>query len=123
MTPKAFAACTAAFLIGCVVLSGCGRGGSGGGADNFNNAPPGIKEAWDKAVAADKANDYVPAVLGYKQILAQRDQLPPKQVEKVEEASSKLFQRLVSASNQGDAAARPALSQLQPSPQRQNSQH
>jgi hypothetical protein len=58
----------------------------------------------------------VPAVLGYKGILLQRDQLSPSQVNMVEGASSKLFQRLVAASAKGDPAARQALSQLQPAP-------
>ncbi|MGO8927349.1 MAG: hypothetical protein ACLQU3_10730 [Limisphaerales bacterium] len=114
MTAKPFAVCTGVFLIGCVLLAGCGKGGSGSGASGFSNAAPELKEAWDKAVAADKANDYVPAVLGYKQILLQRDDLSPSQVKAVEEASSKLFQRLVDASTKGDPAARQALSQLQP---------
>jgi hypothetical protein len=96
------------------VLAGCGKGGSGSGTSGFSSAAPEIKEAWEKAVVADKTNDYVPAVLGYKQILLQRDQLPPSQVKAVEEASSKLYQRLVEASTKGDPAARQALSQLQP---------
>jgi hypothetical protein len=114
MTAKPFAVWTGVFLIGCVLLAGCGKGGSGSGTSGFSNAAPELKEAWDKAVAADKANDYVPAVLGYKQILLQRDDLSPSQVKAVEEASSKLFQRLVDASTKGDPAARQALSQLQP---------
>lgn len=114
MTAKTFVVCAGAFLIGCVVLAGCGKGGSSYGASGFDSATPAIKEAWDKAVAADKANDYVPAVRGYKQILMQRDQLSPSQVKAVDEASSKLFQRLVEAASKGDPAARQALSQLQP---------
>jgi hypothetical protein len=114
MTARAFGVRMGVFLIGCVVLGGCGKGDSGSGTSGFSNAAPEIKEAWEKAVVADKANDYVPAVLGYKQILLQRDQLPPSQVKAVEEASSKLFQRLVEASTKGDPAARQALSQLQP---------
>ena len=97
-----------------IALAGCGKGGSGTGGSGFDNASPEIKAAWDKAVAADKANDYVPAVLGYKQILLQRDQLSEAQVKAVEEASGKLMQRIVEASTKGDAAARQAISQLQP---------
>jgi len=114
MTAKAFVANAGVFLISCVLLAGCGKGGSESGASGFNTASPAIKEAWDKAVAADKANDYVPAVRGYKQILLQRDQLSPKEVKAAEDATSKLFQRLVEASTKGDPAARQALSQLQP---------
>jgi hypothetical protein len=123
MTAKTFAACMGAFLIGCVVLAGCGKGASGSGSSGFNGAPSEIKAAWDTAMAADKANDYIPAVLGYKQILLQRDQLPPSQVKTVEEASGKLFQRLVDASTKGDPAARQALSQLQPGPPGRRTPH
>lgn len=53
--------------IGCRLLAGCGQGASESGSSGFNGARPELKAAWDKAVAADKADDYVPAVLGYKQ--------------------------------------------------------
>ena len=97
-----------------VALAGCGKAGSGAGGAGFDKASPEIKAAWDKAVAADKANDYVPAVLGYKEILRQRDQLSEGQVKALEEAYGKLNQRLVEASTQGDAAARQALMSLSP---------
>jgi hypothetical protein len=114
MIAQVFAAPASAFLIGCIVLAGCGKGASGPGTSDFKGAPPEIKAAWDTALAADKANDYVPAVLGYKQILLQRDHLLPGQVKAVEDASGKLFQRLVEASTKGDPAARQAISQLRP---------
>jgi len=115
---KTLATCTGAILLGGLVLAACGRGASGSGADGFSSATPELKAAWSAAVAADKTNDYVPAVLGYKQILLQRDQLSPSQVKAVEDASSRVFQRLVEASAKGDAAAKQALSQLQPAPPR-----
>jgi hypothetical protein len=101
-------------LAASMAFAGCGKGGSGTSGSGFDKAAPEIKAAWDKAVAADKANDYAPAILGYKQILLQRDQLSERQVKVVEEASGKLFQRLIEASSTGDPAARQALSQLQP---------
>ena len=113
---KTFAVRAGALLIGCIILAGCGQGATGSTSSGFNGAAPELKTAWDTAVAAHKTNDYVPAVLGYKGILLQRDQLSPSQVKAVEEASSKLFQRLVAASAKGDPAARQALSQLQPAP-------
>ena len=116
MTVKTVAVWTGGILIGCLVVAGCGQGASGSRSSSFSDAPPELKAAWDMAVAADKTNDYVPAVLGYKRILLQRDQLSPSQVKAVEEASGKLFQRLVEASTKGDPAARQALSQLQPAP-------
>ncbi|MGO9200192.1 MAG: hypothetical protein ACLQM8_06575 [Limisphaerales bacterium] len=123
MTAKTLAARANAFLIGCVVLAGCGQGASGSGSSAFNGAPPELKAAWDTAVAADKTNDYVPAVLGYKQILLQRDRLSPGCLKAAEEASGKLFQRLVEASTKGDPAARQALSQLQPGPPGRRTAH
>jgi len=113
---KTFAAYAGALFIGGLLLTGCGKGSSGGDSGGFSAARPELKTAWETAVAADKTNDYVPAVLGYKEILLQRDQLSPSQVLEVEEASSKLFQRLVTASSKGDPAAKQALSKLQPAP-------
>jgi len=113
---KAFAVRAGAFLIGCSVLAGCGQGASGSKSSGFNGAPPEIRAAWDAAVAADKTNDFVSAVLGYKEVISQRDQLSPGQVKTVEEASSQLFQRLVATAAKGDPAAKQALTQLQPAP-------
>jgi hypothetical protein len=114
MSQRNNAAWVGLFVAIAIALTGCGKGGSGTGGGGFSNASPEIHAAWDKAVAADKANDYVPAILGYKQILQQRDQLSEAQVKAVEEASGKLMQRIVDASTKGDAAARQAISQLQP---------
>jgi hypothetical protein len=105
-----------ALLIGCLMLTGCGKGSSAGGTGGFNAAPPELKAAWETAVAADKTNDYVTAALGYKGMLLQREQLSPSQVKAVEEASGKLYQRLVEGIAKGDPTARQALSQLQPAP-------
>lgn len=113
---KTLAVGAVALLIGSFVLAGCGKGASGSGSAGFNAAPPEIKVAWETAVAADRTNDYVTAALGYKEILLQRDRLSPSQVKTAEEASGKLFQRLVEGTAKGDPAARRALSQLQPAP-------
>jgi hypothetical protein len=91
------------------VFAGCNRNDGGNNSASFDNAPPQIKATWDKAVAADKINDYVVAIVAYRQILQQQDKLQPAQVRLVEDASSQLFQRLVAASTQGDPAARQAL--------------
>ena len=93
-----------------IALAGCGR--SKAGAGSFNSAPPEITADWNKAAAADQTNDYVAAVIGYKQLQLQRDQLSPDQLKAVEEASLKLFQRLGDAANKGDAAAQQALATL-----------
>lgn len=94
-----------------LALAGCGKNG-GMGTASFDQAPPAIKADWDKAVAADQANDYVTATAAYQDILRQQDQLSRAQVQRVEDAKSKLFQRLVEASQKGDPAARQALSKL-----------
>jgi hypothetical protein len=82
----------------------CGSGGAGstgfGSCNTGKGAAPEIRATWDKAVAADRTNDFVPAVLGYKQVLRQRDQLSPGQLKAVEEASVKLFERLTEGSTQ-----------------------
>ena len=95
-----------------VALAGCGKGASGNGAGGFESAPSGIKAAWAKAVADDKANNYGMAFMGYKQILLQRDQLSPDQAKTAEEASAKLYQRVVDAADKGDEAAKQALAAL-----------
>ena len=92
-----------------LALAGCGQNAGGSG---FNSAAPEIKATWDKAVAADRANDYLPAVAGYRQVLRQRDQLSPGQIKAAEEASIKLFQRLADASSKGDPAAKQALTTM-----------
>jgi hypothetical protein len=93
-------------------LVGCGKSGAGAGSNAFGNAPAELKAAWDKAVSADQANDYVVAVQSYKMILADRDKLSEAQAKAVEQASGKLYQRLVDASGKGDPAAKAALSAL-----------
>jgi len=95
-----------------ITLAGCGQAGSRAGGSGFNSAAPEIKATWDKAVAADRTDDYVPAVLGYKQVLRQRDQLSPDQLKTVEEASIKLLQRLANAASKGDPAAQQALATM-----------
>jgi hypothetical protein len=99
-------------LITGVALAGCGKGKSGNGAGDFGSASTGIKAAWVKAVADDKANNYGMAFIGYKQVLLQRDQLSPEQAKAAEEASAKLFQRMVDAADKGDEAAKLALAAL-----------
>ena len=95
-----------------LALAGCGKAGSRAGGGGFDTAAPELKAAWEKAVAADQTNDYVAAVLGFKQVLLQRDQLSPSQLKAVEDASAQLFQRLGEAASKGDPAAQQALTTL-----------
>jgi hypothetical protein len=112
MMNKIHAVWLSLLLIAGVALAGCGKGKSGSGAGGFDSASPGIKAAWAKAVADDKANNYAPAVMGYRQILLQRDQLSPDQAKAAEEAYGKVYQRLVDAADKGDPAAKQALAAL-----------
>ena len=99
-------------LIAGVALAGCGKSKSGSGEGGFGSAPPGIKAAWDKAVADDKANNYGMAFMGYRQVILQRDQLSPDQAKAAEAASAILYQRIVDAADKGDQAAKQALAAL-----------
>ena len=97
------------------LLAGCGKG-NGGTARSFDNAPPEIKAEWSKAFAADQANDYIAAASGYQMIVNQSDKLSVDQCQLVSDARSKLFSRLNSAAQRGDANARKALDALRRSP-------
>jgi hypothetical protein len=99
-------------LMAGVALTGCGKGKSGSGAGGFDSASPGIKAAWVKAVADDKANNYGMAFMGYRQVILQKDQLSPEQAKAAEEASAKLYQRMVDAAEKGDEAAKQSLAAL-----------
>ncbi len=93
-------------------VAGCGQAGSGAGGRSFDSARPEIKAVWDKAMAADQANDYVTAVKGYRQIMSQ-PQLTPGQDKAVKEAASKLSLRMWKAAHNGDPSARQALAEQQ----------
>ena len=112
MTNKNHADWVSLLLIVGVALAGCGKGGSENGAGAFERASPGIKAVWTKAVADDKANNYGMAIMAYKQLLLQRDQLTPEQVKAAEDASVKVYQRMVEAADKGDEAAKAALAAL-----------
>lgn len=98
-------------LLACALFTGCHRPSGADGASAFASATPELKQAWDAAARADQANDYVAAVLGYKQLLRQ-PQLKPEQFQAVEDAAGKLYQRLVAAAQAGDAPARQAIATL-----------
>ena len=103
----------ALWLAAAVVLAGCGKHDApAANADSFDSAAPDIKAAWTQAVAADKANDYVKAVLGYKQVLAAGTNLTDVQSSTAQQSLGLVNQRLVDASMAGDAAARAALNAL-----------
>jgi len=94
-----------------LMVAGCQKKAA---ADNqaFNSAPPEIKQVWDKAVADDKANDYVAAVTGYHELMAKKSGLTPSQLDALNAAALAINQRLYTAANAGDAAAKEASMKL-----------
>jgi len=97
--------------LGCAVFSGCAKK-TAANQEAFSNAAPEIKQIWDKAVADDKANDYVAAVTGYRSLMAQRASLSAEQLAAVNAAALAINQRLYAAANRGDAAAKAASLKL-----------
>ena len=95
-----------------VVVAGCSKYGKESQAVAFDRAPPEIKADWDMALAADKTNDYYTASTTYAKILNRESQLTPKQLETLEATSRDLSQRMVAAANEGDDAAKQALTKL-----------
>ncbi len=94
-----------------VGLTGCGKSNSQP-SSTFDSANPEIKDTWLKAVAADKANDYVTAVAAYKQVMARQADIPEAQYLAAKDAFGLLNQRLVNNSLKGDADAKQALDTL-----------
>ena len=99
-------------VVACLILAGCGKTGGPAGAHAFDKAPPEIKADWDKALAADAANDYFTAATSYTKVIRQETKLTPKQFDAAVTASRELSQRMTSAAENGDAAAKQALARL-----------
>jgi hypothetical protein len=95
----------------CGVWAGCAKKASSP-AQVFEQATPEIKQAWNKAVAADKADDYVAAVTGYRELLLQKDKMSGEQAQALIDANLAVNQRLNAAFKQGDPAAKEAVGKL-----------
>ena len=93
------------------VLAGCSQQ-TAAASRVFDKATPEIRELWDKAIAADKANDYVVACSAYRRLLAQKSKMTAEQIETLNAASVAINQRLNTAANSGDAAAKEAAVKL-----------
>ena len=95
----------------CVGLAGCGKSGpslSKANMQAFNSAPPAIKQAWEKALEADKANDYLNAGMAF--FALQKENLTPEQAEAVRTALVALNLRMCDAAyTKGDESAKKAL--------------
>jgi len=102
-------------LLTALALSGCHRQASSkvspGEQAAFNQAVPEIKELWDKALEADKANDYFAAESFLYKLLGQAS-LTPEQRSAAEKESTDVKRRLDAAAEKGDPAAKAALQQL-----------
>jgi hypothetical protein len=99
-------------LVVATLVTGCSKGGAQADARAFAKASPEIKADWERAVAADKANDYFAASTAYARIVRQETQLTPAQFQTALEASRLLAQRMSAAAEQGDGAAREAMRKL-----------
>lgn len=97
----------------CGLWSGCGKKPADPN-QVFDSAPPETKAAWAQASAADKADDYVTAVTGYRNLALQGDKLTHEQIVTVNLALVAVNQRLYLAYTKGDAAAAAAYGQLFP---------
>jgi len=78
----------------------------------FEKASPEIKANWDRALAADKANDYFTASTSYANVLKEEIKLTPQQLALLESTSRALTQRMMAAAESGDPAAKQALVKL-----------
>ncbi|MFN3407819.1 MAG: hypothetical protein ACK45B_02385 [Limisphaerales bacterium] len=79
---------------------------------SFDSAPPDIKADWDRAVAADQANQYYVAASTYLKIIRQEGRLTKEQYQTAVAASDALTQRIQEAIQKGDAAARDAMQRI-----------
>jgi len=104
----------AASLAGALLLvAGCGQKTSKMTSEqskSFDSAPPEVKQTWEKALAADKANDYLTAQTSLdtlnKMILSD----PQRQA--VEAENNSFGERLMQAVNKNDPAAVQAVQEI-----------
>jgi hypothetical protein len=97
----------------CGVWAGCGKK-STDSSQVFHQAAPDLKAAWEQAAAADKTDDYVTAVTGYRNLALQGDKLTHEQMVTVNLALVAVNQRLYTNYLNGDAAAKDAYGKLFP---------
>jgi hypothetical protein len=96
-----------------ILLAGCDDDtGKPSASDRavFNQAAPEMKQVWDKAIAADKANDYLAANTNFVSLL--KREITPEQLLAVQSALASLNARMNKAAAKGDAAALKAMDYL-----------
>lgn len=79
----------------------------------FDSAPPDVKQAWDKALAADKANDYVTAAASLDSL--QKMILSDQQTQALSAERDAFNTRLMKALDKNDPAAIQAVQNSQKS--------
>ena len=99
-------ACALILTLALLAVAGCGEKGAQISSDDnkaFDSAPAEVKTTWEKALAADKANDYSNAL----QLFADLDKmiLSEPQRKALQTESTAFNQRLWQAAEKNDAAA------------------
>jgi hypothetical protein len=92
----------------CALLNGCNDRSVNQAV--FASAQPEVKQTWDKALAASKANDYVTASTNLVSLLGRG--ISPEQMVEVQNALAALNERMYAAAAKGDAAAQKAVETL-----------
>jgi hypothetical protein len=104
---------------GLALLAGCGSGDgkqSSAQAQAFDNAPAPVKQLWDKALAAEKAKDYLAAQEALESV--RKLDLTGPQKEAADTEYLAFQNRTYQAAEKGDAAAVKAMQEIQARNQR-----
>ena len=100
----------AILIVGLLLAAGCGDHTSKVTAEEsktFDSAPPEVKQTWEKALAADKANDYVAAAAALDSL---KKMILSDQQSKALDAERNAFsQRLLQAVDKNDPTALQAI--------------
>jgi len=96
-----------ALLVGALLLvAGCGQKVAKLTSEQskaFDSAPPEVKQTWDKALAADKTNDYMTAVGSLDEL--KKMILSDQQTQALDAERSAFGERLMKAVDKGDPTA------------------
>ena len=98
-----------------LLVAGCGKSSkiTSEQSNAFDSAPPEVKQTWEKALAADKANDYVTAAASLDSL--KKMILSNEQVKALGTERDAFGQRLMKAAEKNDPAAIQAVQNSQKS--------
>lgn len=99
-----------------MLVAGCGQHVTKVTAEQnkaFDSAPAEVKQTWEKALAADKANDYVNAAAALDSL--RKMTLSDQQSQALEAERAAFGERLMQAAEKGDPAAVQAVQNSQKS--------